>query len=226
MEASLAIPRDVAVGPDDSVYIVDQLNQRIRRVCGGEWYVALAGDSWHMVTLPGGCVEPQPHFVFDELLPPLSPFDMLSGCLHRYDHDRQGYETYYDWAPTPLGPVTPGDGYWLWVHDDITICYRATPPGEPVTVHFPTSGWYLFGSPRAEDVPVEACTVYHGGDALPFTDAANVWIQDPLLFYDAATHSYASCGVSPLDTDHHLRAFRGYWLCTFVDDVTLEVPGA
>jgi hypothetical protein len=177
-----------------------------------------------MVTIPWLCTEPQPSAVFDELLPPLCPLDMLSGCLHRYDHDLQRYETYYHWAPTPLGLITPGDGYWLWAYDDVTICYRATPPGEPVTLHFPTAGWYLFGSPRAEDVPVEACLVHCGAESRPFADAANVWIMDPLLWYDPGSHAYGSCGVLPTDADHYLRAFRGYWLYTFVDDVTLEIP--
>ena len=77
---------------------------------------------------------------------------------------------------------------------------------------------------RGEE-PVAACTVYHDGQPpRSFADAANVWIMDPLLFYDPGSRQYASCGVSPLDTDHHLRAFRGYWLYTFVDDVTLGIP--
>jgi hypothetical protein len=67
--------------------------------------------------------------------------------------------------------------------------------------------------------------VRHAADPpLPFADAANVLIQDPLAWYDPGMRTYVSCGALPTDAGHYLRAFRGYWLYTFVDDVTLEIP--
>jgi hypothetical protein len=32
------------------------------------------------------------------------------------------------------------------------------------------------------------------------------------------------CGLLPIDGDHYLRAYRGYWLYAFEGDLTMEVP--
>ena len=53
----------------------------------------------------------------------------------------------------------------------------------------------------------------------PFELRANEWVQDPLIYYDGT--GYKNCGLHPQNTDDHLRAFGGYWVYTFVDDVTM-----
>ena len=58
----------------------------------------------------------------------------------------------------------------------------------------------------------------------PFSEIANLWVQDPLFGYSCDLGRYTYTGLLGTDEDDHLRAFRGYWLYTFVDDVRLEIP--
>jgi len=185
--------------------------------------VSLAGHRWHLITLPCQPADPDPWEVLDELHPPNQEIDLLTGNLHRYDHANQKYVTYRRETPAEFGPISPGTGYWLYLFENADICYAADCTAAPGTLHFDTVGWYLIGPSLGQDVPVADCTVYHDGEPpLPFADAANVWIQDPMIYYDGT--GYKSCGIYPQDNDDHFRAFLGYWLCTFVNDVTLAFP--
>jgi hypothetical protein len=94
-----------------------------------------------------------------------------------------------------------------------------------VTLYFPTSGWYMMGSPHFGDVLLSDCMVYHEGvGPATWVEAANVWIQDPLVYYSCPGLRYLLCSQFEQGDDCYLREFRGYWLYTFVDDVTLEIP--
>ena len=89
----------------------------------------------------------------------------------------------------------------------------------------PTARWYLVGSPLRGNMLFENLWLYHDGmGPEPFADAINIWIQDPLFTYDCALGGYMSAGVNETDDDHVMREFFGYWLYTFVDDVTLVIP--
>ncbi|KPJ63591.1 hypothetical protein AMK68_03635 [candidate division KD3-62 bacterium DG_56] len=194
---------------------------------GEELCVTLEGHCWHMITLPCYPIDPDPYQVFDELREPNQPLDLLSGSLHRYDHDRQKYVTYYSFAPAEFGSIRPGDGYWLWLNEDTTICYEAWCTGEPEQLTFPTHGWYLVGSPQPTDTHIDDTRWYQGLDGpYPFSVIYDLWVQDPLVGYHCLPlpSGYDYTGLKGTDQDDHLRQFRGYWLYTFVDDVTLEIP--
>jgi PKD repeat protein len=185
--------------------------------------LSLAGDRWYLLTLPCQASDPDPWQVFDELRPPNQALDLLSGNLHRYDPIRQGYVTYFHEAPTDFGPIVPGVGYWLYVFDAVDICYVADCGITAPQLHFDTRAWHLIGWPQNADVAVADTVLTHNGIGPdPFAAHANEWLQDPIIYYDGA--SYQNCGLYPQDTDDHFRAFAGYWVYTFVDDVTLGLP--
>ena len=47
------------------------------------------------------------------------------------------------------------------------------------------------------------------------------WVQEPLIYYEP--DGYHLCGTWGFEDDR-LRQFRGYWMYTFVDDLTLIIP--
>jgi hypothetical protein len=185
----------------------------------------LRGGCWHLITIPCHPFNADPWDVFDELRPPNKPLDLLSGCLHRYDHAEQGYVTYYYRTPTEFGPITTRDGYWLWLFDDETIAYEAECSGEAESIHFATAGWHLIGSPHLGHTYLDDTEWHQGVDGpYPFSAIMNLWVQDPLIYFPSVEGGYRNCGLLRTDDDDHLRAFRGYWLYTFVDDVTVDIP--
>ncbi|KPJ64632.1 hypothetical protein AMK68_01090 [candidate division KD3-62 bacterium DG_56] len=222
---SYATPGDYAL----TLTVTD--DDGLSETCGHSLHVApslcfdLEGNCWHLITIPCSAVDDDPWEVFDELRPPHQTLDLLRGNLHRYDHDLQGYVTYYPSAPAGFGPVTPGDGYWLWLFEDATICYGAECSGSPEAVHFPSAGWYLMGSPQAADTYFDDTLWYQAGTGpFPFSAIMDLWVQDPLFGYSCDLLGYFTAGLEGTDHDHYLRAFKGYWLCTFVGDVMVEVP--
>jgi len=177
----------------------------------------LEGNCWHMISIPGNPVNPWPEVVF-------YPTN-INMTLFRYDHEQQGYVSYEVNRPSPFGQVVASDGYWIWLFEDAVIDYPALSTTGPVTLYFPTSGWYLMGSPHLGDVPLQFCEVYHEDmGPYPWEMVANVWFQDPLIYYSCACQCYLLCSVYPQGDSHYLEGLRGYWFYTFVDDVTLEIP--
>lgn len=222
---SYAAPGDYAV----TLTVTD--NDGLSSTCAQPVHVVpqfcftLAGNCWHLITIPCSPVDTDPWEVFDELRPPHQTLDLLRGNLHRYDHALQGYITYYPFAPAEFGPITPADGYWLWLFEDTTICYGAECSEMTEAIDFPSMGWYLIGSPQPNDTYFDDTLWYHDGSApSSFSAIMNVWVQDPLFGYSCDELGYFTAGLKETDDDHHLRAFQGYWLCTFVDDVMAEVP--
>jgi PKD repeat protein len=192
-----------------------------------ELCLTLQGDCWHMITLPCYPVDPDPWMMFDELRPPLNGWDALSGNLTRYNRDPDQYVTYWATNPVEFGPITPGEGYWLWLFEDATICYQAVYTGLPEYVHFPYIGWYLTGSPQPYDCYIDTTLWYLGGvGPFPFSVIMNQWVQDPFIGYHCLPlpSGYDTMGLQPIDEDDHLRAFQGYWMYAFEPDLTMEVP--
>lgn len=181
----------------------------------------LTAAGWHLITLPGEPVDPDPTAVFDELV----AFGYLNGCLHRY-LSGVGYRTWWQTDPGAFGgPLQPGEGYWLYIYSPVTITYDALCTFTEQDICFPQAGWYLIGSGQTADVAVSACTTRQGGGpAVPFANQTSLWIDDPLYTWSAALAGYQTCGVEAGDADDHLRRFLGYWLYTLADDVTLQVP--
>jgi len=156
--------------------------------------------------------------------------------LHRYDHHSQGYVTYNYYLPGPFGPIQPGDGYWLWLFEDVTFCYDIDCPSEDFYLPLPTYGWYLIGQPHPGDSPLDNDTLGYyvwlsqgGGpperwiDHMPPAIPGFDWVQEPLVYY--MPDGYHLCGTQAFEDDT-LRQFRGYWMYTFVDDLSLIIPPA
>jgi len=175
-----------------------------------------------MITIPCQSVDPRPDSVFQDFLGDPIP---ISGNLHRYDHDGQDYVTYWTHSPSEFGLIEPGAGYWLYLFEPTTICYEATCAADPPSQYFATAGWYLMGMPVPADLGADE-PLWYQGQAGPATlsSIANVWVQDPLISYDWGFGGYLTHGVLPTDETDIFPAFRGYWLYTFVDDVTMAVP--
>jgi PKD repeat protein len=193
-------------------------------------YVAAAGTvtvslpltmaGWYLISLPGTPTDPDPAAVFDELTPA-----QLNGSLHRYVTG-VGYQTWWQFDPGAFGgPLQPGEGYWLYVYSPVAITYSAYCTFTQQEVWFAQQGWHLAGSPQLADVAVAGCTVHQGsGSALAFGSQTSLWIDDPLYRWNTPVAGYGTCGADPADADSTLRTRAGYWLYTYLDDVTLQVP--
>ena len=58
----------------------------------------------------------------------------------------------------------------------------------------------------------------------PFGEIMNIWVQDPLVYYSPDPAGYLSMGLLPTDDDDHLRAYKGYWMYSFVPNLRMVVP--
>jgi hypothetical protein len=178
---------------------------------------------WHLITLPGAPLNPDPAAVFDELV----ALGQLSGALHRYVPGL-GYKPWYENAPSGFGgPLQAGEGYWLYVYGAVTISYDASVTFAQQQVYLATAGWHLIGSGQTADIAMGNCTVRQdSGTAAPFANQTGLWIADPLYGWSITLGAYRTCGVAVNDNDNALRVFAGYWLYTMMSDVTLYVPAS
>jgi hypothetical protein len=177
---------------------------------------------WNMISLPYEAENPDPAAVFAGIA--------VSGNLHRYDHESQGYVTYYDFMPSAFGDVTQGEGYWFYCMGDegpeCQVQYQGYPNTEAQrSIHLGTPGWYMIG-PFDHDIHFDHVALWNGYEFKSFAEATDLWVQDPLIGYDNAWGGYFTAGLKPTNNDHFLRAWCGYWVYAFQDDLQLIIPAA
>jgi PKD repeat protein len=189
----------------------------------------LSGPAWHMISLPCEPVDPDPAAVFDELDPYGSP-SLLSGNLHRFDPIGKGYKTWYNFNPGDFGgPMTVGEGYWLYIYSDVTITYEACCDYGERAITFPVVGWYMIGTPQFGAVDVRSAGMeaeLGASGRVPYCSESPAWIGDPLIGYDPASSSYYYVTCGTLFPDHELRPYEGYWADVKEAGLTIYIPPA
>ena len=80
----------------------------------------------------------------------------------------------------------------------------------------------MIGQPHHYDTTLASCELTNGQTTLPFDAAvASGWV-DPVVYYYVAGGYYTT--RTSAGDDAYLRPWRGYWLLTNTDDLTLMVP--
>lgn len=161
-------------------------------------------SGWNMVSVPLEAPDADAAAVFDEVGVPSTA--MLYGFFGT------GYELY----PGGFTLVEAGRGYWLRLYAPGGEEMAGRRTLEPVAL---LPGWNMIGPASPEPVAVADCLVHGPGGALPFAEAvAAGWLSGTLYRYDPGS-GYATLGV-----DGTLEPWRGYWLKTFVEGLSLETP--
>ena len=180
-----------------------------------------------MVSLPCEPLDADPAAVFDEF-DPYGESSLLSGNLHRWDPVGKQYKTWYRFAPSEFGgPLSVGEGYWLWVYDYVSITYEGCCGRGERALNFPVAGWYIIGHPQFGDVDIrlDACQAELGGSGrIRYCDVVPDWIADPLVGYDPAVQAYYYVTCGGLYTEHALRPFEGYWAYAKEAGLTIYIP--
>jgi sugar lactone lactonase YvrE len=238
--AQLNAPAGVTLGRDESLYIADEYNHRVRRVAPTGIISTVAGNGAHAYSGDGGPAAEA------SLNHPFSVALDADGTLYIADEYNHRIRTV---APTGIITTVVGNGSAGYSGDDgpateASINYpqgialgadcglyiadrnnHAVRKLWPHAAYFAEPGWHLFSSGSECEIAIADCLVLCGsGEPIPFEHAANVCLQDPMVWYDTSLQVYRSCGLLPTDEDDHLRAFRGYWLYTFEPNLTLIMP--
>jgi Tol biopolymer transport system component len=118
----------------------------------------------------------------------------------------------------------------------ITTC-QTLEVGEPAAsvcattdtqICLPTAGWHLIGQPRSGDHPLATCQVRDNatGQTVWFCEAAAApytWVDTLLYRWDPVSMGYLRCDCLA-EVEGDLLWCYGYWLYTYIDDLTLIVP--
>ena len=178
---------------------------------------------WNLISLPLQPLDDDPAQVFQGI--------PITDRLYRYDPTRLTYVSYWDLDPADFGPVACGEGYWLYLDQPATLSYQGYHDyfGE-VPLSLPLTGWYLIGVPHNLGVPLADCFVANLTVARTATypDAAHteLWIQELMYGWYSLQTRYWEVGLDgpPINDDHVLWPWNGYWLQTFTPNLTLNVP--
>jgi hypothetical protein len=109
------------------------------------------------------------------------------------------------------------------------------PPAEPECVTndyevcLPVAGWHLVAQPHGGTQSLGFCQIRNNatGQTLWFAEAAVLpytWVQGTLFRWDPILTGYQLCSPSPDLGETSLLWGHGYWLYTYVDNLTLIVP--
>lgn len=176
-------------------------------------------DGWSLLSLPVQPEDPSPAAVF-------SGID-IDGKLYKWHNSTQGLGIYDSWSPEAFGDVDIENGYWLESASAGTVSYQGIPSS--ATTHdivLPTGGWAIIGCPFTVDKQWPNTTVKHGVATASIFDASHTysWLSSTGYWWDASVQGLMEIGLpedfAPWET---LQPWHGYWVQTYVDDVTLTL---
>jgi hypothetical protein len=179
----------------------------------------LRGPGWNLVSLPYEPADPDWRKAFGDL--------PIHQRLFRYDPVTQSYIVYDENDPQAFGTLTNGDGCWLYLDAPANVSYPGLQPGGTRQINLGPAGWHLVGAPLIAAAALGRVSVKDlvTGQRISFYEAAYVrgWIGRSLFSYDPLTRGYRTVGYDPWDSAVQLSPWRGYWLCTHVDDLALVI---
>jgi hypothetical protein len=178
---------------------------------------------YSLVSVPLQPVNPDPAAVFAGT--------QIDWWLYKWERATQSQIPYDIYMPGAFGNIQTDEGYWLYQEAPYTISYQAY-GGVPAMrdTSLPTAGWNILGCPFLRNAPWEDIQVTYSGITTTMQHAAKdvdkLWLNSNGIWWDSATQSQMDIGI-PEDypTTLDMSPWHGYWVNTFVNDLTLTLTG-
>jgi hypothetical protein len=176
-------------------------------------------SGWNLFALPAMPSVPNPETVISGM-----PID---GLLYRWEATTGGLIIYDSWTPEVYGGLLLGDGHWLQTAAAGTISYTGRYQPDDQWISLPKAGWALIGQPFNSSTDWAEVMVHNGKSILSVYDASHVesWMESSGYWWDSATQGLRDFGL-PDDffVDATLEPWHGYWVQSYVDNLSLLVP--
>lgn len=181
---------------------------------------------WNLISIPCEIACTNPEVVFRGI-----PID---GRLYRWDRESASQIMFDAWSPSLFGPVSPDEGYWLWLDGPATIRVAGRQPTAdrhnklPQGPTNPVGGMSLVGSPFNTPREWADCTIYDPafGPPVPLAGAIELgWVPCAFFWWDAASQSQYDAGVPeqwPYSTQ--ILPWHGYATDCFQSGLELIIP--
>ena len=200
---------DMGAPGKDNVYGHGRLSLSQPRPTG-ECMDLLAG--WNLISLPIEPDDPAPEAVFDEVPGTL--------YLYRWDPDTEAWLTAHEGTLTQVSVL---GGYWLWLPEPTTVCVTGTEVTGDREIPLGAAGWQMFGVPYpvawGDVVGVGSIRVRNGTQVKTLAEAvAAGWLYHTVWEYDTAAGEWITTTLAEGTT---LVPEKGYYIYTYVDDLTL-----
>jgi hypothetical protein len=179
---------------------------------------------WNMVSVPFVPADNVPETVFADVITSGQPLVI--------------YEWVSTGSPSPDGPysgsyaipteIDAGRGYWLYLFSAVTINASGPLASGTYTVPLTTAGWHQISTPKW---PVAWSAVRFsidgGATTFTFSEAAfdgagpgKDWVYLVAYSYNPDTKLYVPADL----TDGAMDPWTGYWICTRVPGLTMNIP--
>jgi hypothetical protein len=183
-------------------YAVEVLKQEPRRLLSGQNLISLG-------LIPE---DPSPEAVFDEISGPLD--------LRHWNSATGTWETVANGRLTELDPL---EGYYIWVPEEVAVVVEGMPITGDQTLALEKAGWQQIGVPYMVAWWLGAggsISVEHSGAVKSLSEAvAAGWISGTISEWDNESKRWIKSTIGDSVT---LDPWTGYWIYTFVDNLTLH----
>jgi hypothetical protein len=164
-------------------------------------------------------------------LPPSIPGDASNvlgfearNILYRWDPDNKNTELY----PDDFTNLEPKRGYMLRLGGAPSVTYRARGYVTSQTIPVPFQGATMIGLPSLSDTALEDLQIRNREsdetrDAWDDRNAAVPWMNWNWIYWDSVSRQAMICALAGGDDDT-MRAWYGYRVWTYVDDLELLLP--
>ncbi len=174
---------------------------------------------WSLIAVPAIPEDPSPESVFAGI-----PID---GNLYRWEAASRSLMIYDAWSPESYGGILLGDGHWLQTTAPATISYEGRYQANDQWISLPSVGWTLIGQPFNYSTPWANVKVHNGKSVLSMHDATRLegWMNSVGYWWDSATQGLCDLGLEE-DFAYHttLQPWHGYWVESYVDNLSLIIP--
>ena len=153
---------------------------------------------WNLISIPCEIANTTPQVVFRGI--------NIDACLIRWDRETASQEMYDYWRPDLFGPISPDEGYWLWLDEPATIRVAGHQPTTarhiklPQAVSGPRGGFSIVGYSFNTPGEWANCTIYNpalgpAGNLSLYQAVEANWVPCAFFWWDAPVQSQCDAGA-------------------------------
>ncbi len=153
---------------------------------------------WNLISIPCEIANPTPQVVFRGI--------DIDGKLYRWDKETASQDLYDAYVPDKFGPISPDEGYWLYLDGPATIRVAGRQPTVARHIKLPqidagnATNYSLVGYPFSTIGEWQHCVIYNpalvsaGYKSLYDAVEAN-WVPNGFFWWDAPTQTQYDAGT-------------------------------
>lgn len=186
------------------------------------------GPGWNLISIPCEIANTMPQVVFRGI--------NIDGRLYRWDKETASQDLYDAYAPDNFGPISPDEGYWLYLDGPATVRVAGCQPSVARHIKLPQTnagndhGYSLVGYPFDTVGDWQNCTVRNpalgpAGNLSLYEAVEAGWVPNGFFWWNSAEQSQYDAGAPEYwPSTTQILPWHGYMVTSWPTGLEMIFP--